>query len=530
MKNLIRQTNHTKQNDLPIPMFVTCLAAFAVLSPLCSTALTAQKERPNILFIYTDDHSYRTVSCYPEAYDWIRTPNVDRLAERGIRFTHGYIGTWCMPSRATLLTGHHSYGVESMRMVGQYPGSTYDPAKCPFWPKVFRKHGYVTAHIGKWHTGTDTGYGRDWDFQIVWNRPKHPVTSQHYYYDQPITFQGGETKIVKDYSTDVYTKWALDFIDGKGRDADKPWYLWLCYGAVHSPFTPADRHMQAFPDIKVPTPTDIYPPRPGKPAYMQKIAYWKKGKDGQPVLKGKRKGIHGNTLTDWVRQYHQGVLAIDEGVGKLVAALKKSGQAENTLIVFTSDQGFGWGQHGFRHKMAPYDATIRSPLIISMPGTLAEGAVCRHPVGGADLIPTFFRFAGIELPWKMHGHDLTPLLRNPKADWPHPTLITLTGASYGSETNEVPKDGPKLYRSGGIPWWVFLRQGRYKYIRTLVEGDIEELYDLKNDPEELTNLALKPKFASTLTKFRKATIAELRRTGAGMADKLPAVKTASKSP
>ena len=103
--------------------------------------------------------------------------------------------------------------------------------------------------------------------------------------------------------------------------------------------------------------------------------------------------------------------ALDEGIGQLMAALKETGQLENTLVVFTSDQGFAWGQHGFMHKLAPYDANIRSPFIVSMPGTLPQGAVCKTPVGGADLVPTFFRFAGIELPWEMHGHDLTPLLQ-----------------------------------------------------------------------------------------------------------------------
>ena len=101
----------------------------------------------------------------------------------------------------------------------------------------------------KWHTGVDTGYGRDWDFQIVWNRPKHPETSGHYYYHQPITYQGGETKNLERYSTDQYTDWAVDLIQGKGRDTEKPWYLWLCYGAVHGPFTPAKRHLEAYPGI-----------------------------------------------------------------------------------------------------------------------------------------------------------------------------------------------------------------------------------------------------------------------------------------
>ncbi len=518
-------------------MMRATVGGLLILLGLCGTAPAAD-QRPNILFIYTDDHSHRTVSCYPEAYDWVRTPNIDRLAQSGMRFRYAYIGTWCMPSRATLLTGHHPYGVESMRMQGRYPGSTYDPQKCPFWPRVFRQHGYVTAQIGKWHTGTDTGAGRDWDYQVVWNRPRYPENAGHYYESQLIEINGGKPKRVEGYSTDNYTRWAVEFVRGAHRDPHKPWYLWLCYGAVHAPFTPAKRHLGAYAGVRVPTPKDIFPPRPGKPAYMQKIDYWMPGPDGEPVLKGRRltmltvepqAGLHGDTLSAWVRQYHQGVLAIDEGVGALLRALEETGQRDNTLVVFTSDQGFAWGQHGFRHKLAPYDATIRSPLIMSMPGRIPAGTVCPTPVGGVDLVPTFFAFAGIDLPWTMHGHDLSPLLRDPQADWPHPVLLTLTGRRYGSDTDVVPTD-PAERDLNGIPWWVFLRQGRYKYIRTLVAGEIEELYDLENDPEELTNLALDPRYAQTLLRFRKALLAELHRTGAGMADHLPPVGTPQASP
>ena len=132
-----------------------------------SSNAVGDSERPNILFIYTDDQSYRTVSCYPGSYDFVSTPNIDALARQGIRFDSAYIGTWCMPSRASLLTGHLQHGVYSMRMEGKYPGSEYDPEQCPFWPSVFRANGYQTAQIGKWHTGTDNGYGRDWDYQLV---------------------------------------------------------------------------------------------------------------------------------------------------------------------------------------------------------------------------------------------------------------------------------------------------------------------------------------------------------------------------
>lgn len=511
------------------------LRGLSICVLLFTLTVRSESERPNILFIYTDDHSYRTVSCYPESYDWVDTPNIDALAASGVRFAHATIGTWCMPSRATLLTGHHGFGIESMRMEGTYPGSEYDPAQCPFWPSVFRENGYQTAQIGKWHTGTDTGFGRDWDYQIVWNRPRHQGNSGRYYYDQLIEKNGGEAVMTGGYSTDNYTEWALDYIHGReGRVEEKPWYLWVCYGGVHGPFTPADRHKKDYPDAIVEDPADIYPPREGKPTYSRTVEQWVKGPEGEPVLnRGKTKGgIKANgkkTLTDWVRQVNQAVKSLDEGIGQLVGALDETGQRENTLVVFTSDQGFAWGQHGFQVKKAPYDSNIRSPLVISRPGTIPEGTVCPHPVGGPDLIPTFFAAAGIELPWEMHGHDLTPLLENPEtAEWSHPVLTTFTGDSYGSNADTVPVgDSPeakaKLYMRGSVPWWVSLVEGDLKYIRTLVPDEPEELYDLKADPDELDNLARDPEHGKTVERLREATIAELRRTGAGMADNLPAV-------
>src|SRR5262249_33281432 len=124
--------------------------------------------RPNILFIFADDQSYKTLSCYAGSPEWTKTPNIDRLASTGVRCERCYLGAWCMPSRASLLTGRLQHGVMSMTMEGTYPGSKYDPEQCPFIPAQFRKQGYHTAQIGKWHTGTDAGFGRDWDFQIVW--------------------------------------------------------------------------------------------------------------------------------------------------------------------------------------------------------------------------------------------------------------------------------------------------------------------------------------------------------------------------
>lgn len=498
------------------PLRIALASALCLFLHAGLVAAVATPERPNILFIYTDDHSYRTVGAYPQSYPWVRTPAMDRLAASGVRFEYAYIGTWCMPSRATLLTGFHQFGVESMRMVGDYPGSTYDPETLPFWPKVFRENGYFTAQIGKWHTGTDTGYGRDWDFQIVWNRPKYTDTSGNYYYNQPITYQGGKTEILERYSSDQYTDWAVDLIEGNGRDQDKPWYLWLCYGAVHGPFTPADRHLDAYPGIDFDTPADVFPPRPGKPEWMQGPGRWERGPNDTPMLRGR-------SLNQWVRQYHQGVLALDEGIDRVLRTLEETGQRENTLVIWTSDQGFAWGQHGFQNKVAAYDATIRSPLVISMPGRVPEGAVSPRPVAGVDLVPTIFSFAGIDLPWPMHGEDLMPLVMDPERDWPHPVLLAATGRRYGSDTDRIPTGDDVVH--SGIPWYVMLVEGRFKYVRPLIR-DLEELYDLQDDPEELDNLAIKPEFRQTLERMRALAIAELREDGAGFVDNMPPIREA----
>jgi arylsulfatase A-like enzyme len=495
------------------------------LLALLSAASAA--DRPNILFIFSDDQSYKTVSCYPEALPGVRTPAIDALAKSGIRFTHAYMGAWCMPSRASLLTGRHPHGIESMRMEGKYPASEYDPKQCPFWPAVFRSQGYHTAHIGKWHTGTDAGYGRDWDYQIVWNRPKHPENAGAYYADQILAFNGVE-RMQPGYSTDNYTDWACDYISGKNRPADKPWYLWLCYGAVHGPTTPAQRHLGSHHNDPIKVPDDILPPRSGKPDYLNATQSWVKSDSGQ-IIAGKsgesfgdETGKKGKTYEAYIHQVLECVAALDEGVGRIMKALKESGQLENTLVVFTADQGFAMGEHGFRTKLAPYDANYRSPLIISRPGTYPQDKVCTRPVNAPDIITTFSSTAGIPIPWETHGHDLTPLLREPEsADWPHACFFEATGDHYGSAVTRVIQDTPDQAEHHHVPWYAALNDGRFKYIRYLKPGIPEELYDLKADPEELTNLATDSAHRAELERLRTAAVAELRRTKAGFADLLP---------
>ncbi|TWT96547.1 sulfatase-like hydrolase/transferase [Neorhodopirellula pilleata] len=493
---------------------------------LSSTA-NAESSPPNILFIFADDQNYKTLSCVPETPDWVSTPNIDALARRGVRFERAYLGAWCMPSRASILTGRLQHGVQTMRMEGQYPASTYDPEQCRFCPAEFRRHGYHTAQIGKWHTGVDTGNGRDWDHQIVWNRPGHPDNAGNYFYDQIVTFNGVDRQ-VDGYSTDNYTEWALDYINGKDRDADKPWYLWLCYGAVHGPTTPADRHEGHYAGKPAPVPADIVGPWPDKPEYLETTASWYIAADGQPRRKGKKvdasnfnTNTAGQAYDDWVQQTNECAMAIDEGVGRLIQALETTGQLDNTLIIYTADQGFALGEHGFNNKVAPYDASLASPLIISYADHYTEGKVCRHPINAPDVTRTLCDVAGVTIPWKMHGRDITPLLQNPETqEWDLPMLMTHTGRTYGDATYPVPTDDA-LTVVGGIPWYVLLRDGPYKYIRNLVAGETEELYDLDADPEELTNLAKSAEHHERLESLRAKAIEQLRQTDAKFVDSMP---------
>jgi arylsulfatase A-like enzyme len=338
----------------------------------------------------------------------------------------------------------------------------------------------------------------------------------------------GDEKTVSGYSTDNYTQWACDYLKGEGRDQSKPWLLWLCYGAIHGPSTPAPRHLGQFRNAPVEPPADILPPREGKPEYLNRTQAWHKDAKGEiragaTVAKFGDEGGRGKTHADWVRQVNECNLALDEGIGRVIECLRETGQLDNTLIVYSADQGFAMGEHGFRAKLAPYEANYNSALIVSMPSQLPQGKVCSSPACGGDLVATFCSFAGVKLPWEVHGRDLTPLLKSPEMkEEPRALLFEDMGQVYGSDTSPIPED-EKIYH-GDVPRWVAIRYGKYKYIRTLVKGEMEEIYDLDSDPGELKNLALDPESKTLLADLRARTIAELRRTSAPFVDAMPATK------
>jgi arylsulfatase A-like enzyme len=262
-------------------------------------------------------------------------------------------------------------------------------------------------------------------------------------------------------------------------------------------------------------------PWPGKPDYLKNTLAWRKDKDGKirAAPSGEKVGDVGGQAIEyaaWARQMNECVPVIDEGVGELVKVLKKTGQLENTLIIYTADQGYAMGEHGMRMKIAPYDASYRSPLIVSMPGTIPEGKVCKRVVNMPDLVATFFRFAGVKPPSDLHGRDISPLLKNPGAEWPHACLYEYTGEHFGDDVAKVLQDEPKKAIYQKVPWYTATVQDGWKYIHYLQPGVPEELYDLNTDPEELKNLVSDAKHAKRLSALREAMTAELKRTNAAV--------------
>lgn len=295
----------------------------------------------------------------------------------------------------------------------------------------------------------------------------------------------------------------------------KPWFLWLCYGAVHGPFTPARKYKKLYENttLAIP-PVDIFGPRPTKPEHMKYFTRCKKGESGMPI-----------GYDSAVKKYHKAVRSLDDGVGDLLKALKVSGQLKNTVVIFTSGQGFAWGQHGSREKWMPYDANICSPLVFSYPNYLLPGLVCMEPVNGVDITRTIHSIAKIEPEWEMHGRNLLPLLKNHKKKLKEPLLMINTIYEYGDKVLEKLKSGnTEAFSRKGLPAWMMLRHGKYKYIRYLKEGIIEELYDMDIDPKELVNLAVNDDFSTLLTELRIKTIKAFRKRDGDFVDYLPEIR------
>ncbi len=442
--------------------------------------------RPNIVFVLTDDHAAHALSCYGSAVT--TTPQLDRLAAGGLRFTNAFCtNALCTPSRASILTGAYSHrnGVYTL-------DDNLDNRQTTF-PRLLQQAGYQTAIVGKWHLGH--GERHDPAGFDYWN----VLPDQGEYVDPELIELGTRTRRTG-YVTDLVTDIALDWLDR--RDPDRPFLLMLHHKAPHSPWVPAQRHRDLFTDRPVPVPSTYDDDHAGRAeaARVAKIrvdTHLSADELKQPVPAGltwpeERLWKYQRFIADYLRC----VAAVDESVGRVIDRLDDAGLADDTIVVYTSDQGFFLGDHGWFDKRFMYEESLRMPLLVRYPRALPAGETRDAMVLNIDFAPTLLDYAGVVPPPGLQGRSIRPVCERGDVDgwrdafyyryWEHLSAISVC-AHYG------------------------VRTGRYKLIHYYGEGlgttgssDVSmrpawELFDLQDDPLELANVYADPRYDDVRT-------------------------------
>lgn len=489
-------------NDKMKQLLYLSLAGTAIM-PLGSCQEKEEAKPMNILYIMCDDHSYQTISAYDTTY--IKTPNIDRIAEEGVRFTRGFVANSISgPSRACMLTGKHSFtnGFTDN-------GSTFNGDQQTY-PKLLQKQGYQTAVVGKWHLTSDPQGFDYWDI----------VPGQGDYYNPVFYSNESEGKRFRrqGYATNIITDMAIDWMENK-RDKAKPFCLLLHHKAPHRTWMPDTCDLNLFNDVNFPIPETFYDDYEGRPAakgqrmsiskdmdliYDLKMADKEKeihtnsGLEAvgrsfytsldsasqaawdahyEPVIaKFKAAGLTGKELDEWkyqqyMRDYLRVITSVDRNIGRVLDYLEESGLIENTLIVYTSDQGFYMGEHGWFDKRFMYEESFRTPLLMRYPGGV-KGDITEM-VQNIDFAPTFLDLAGVQVPEDIHGTSLLPLLKG--EEWNSGRKgIYYHYFEYPAEHAVRPHYG--------------IRTERYKLMHFYGDFNVWELYDLENDKHELNNI------------------------------------------
>lgn len=465
---------------MPRRLFWLCLLLTLPLNTLSQSIRTTT--RPNIVFILVDDLRWDELGI--AGHPFIKTPNIDRIGHEGVRFRNAFMTTpLCSPSRASFLTGQyaHTHGITDN--VDRSAASH----KLVTFPRLLHDSGYATAFIGKWHMGNDDtprpGFDR-------WVSFKGQGT-----YLNPDINENGKAVKPTGYITDILSGYAVEFIR---RRHDKPFLVYLAHKAIHPEgaqandgsvnladserFLPAERHQTAYAGKPLPHRPNYKRPPEGKPALQRQIG-------NLPPL-----GAATATRDEAILGRQRSLLAIEEGVGEILKALKETGQLDNTIIVFTSDNGYFYGEHGLSvERRLAYEESIRMPLLVRYPKVVKAGTVRDELVLNIDLAPTLLGLASGPVPNTMQGRSLVPLLKGAKPAWRNSFLI-----EYYSD-----KVFPRMLQMG----YKAVRTQRWKYIHYLELDGMDELYDLKTDPYELKNLIKEPRAATQLNAMQ----AELKR-------------------
>ncbi len=428
--------------------------------------------RPNILLIYTDDQRFDSLSI--TGNPWIETPHLDRIAREGVLFQRAYVTTSrCCPGRVSMLTGKyaHVHGVWNNHPERDFLLDHRTVAD------VLQDAGYRTAWIGKWHLPNEGGGPvRGFDHWVSYEGPGS-------HFDQPLNVNG-VLRTTEGFQADRLTDLALEFLAGE-READQPFFLTLAFKNPHVPLTPAARHAGRLAGQTIPLPASAGDPLESLPMFYGGLRRSSRHSIDDP-----------QTFDEDARAYYELVLSIDENVGRVLAALKASGELQRTLVVATTDNGQLLGEHGLQQKGLSYEPSIRVPLAMRLPGEIPAGTVTDQLVLNVDLLPTLLELAGASLPEGLQGASLTPLWRDPAAAWRQRFLYLAPAFGQGAVVERA------------------LVEARWKYVKIEAEGKREEvLFDLHADPDERHNLARDPAHAAELERLREAMRAEMERLG-----------------
>jgi arylsulfatase A-like enzyme len=444
----------------PMPLVVfRCLAAIVLLgAALGAAAGGAEAARPNILFIMADDHAPSAISAYGSVIT--RTPQIDRLARDGMRFEHAYTtNSTCGPGRAAILTGKYSH-VNGYR---SNTGGRFDGTQQTF-VKLLQQAGYQTAIIGKWHLNTQpTGF----DF---WR-----ILDGEGTYNNPVLIDANGRQTVRGYVVDIVTDLTIDWLER--RDKSRPFLLLSQHKAPHREWIPRADKAGLFAGQTIPTPAsfnDDYATR-GRAAREQTMTI---GKDltRQDLKADPPPGLSAQELKDWryqtfIKDYLRVVAGVDENVGRLLDYLDKAGLTDNTLVVYTSDNGFFLGEHGWFDKRFMYEPGIRLPLLVRYPPRIKAGSSTAALAANIDFAPTFLDWAGVPIPPDIQGTSLRGIMEGRQEK--------VRDAFY-YHYYEFPSPHRVQPHAG-------VRTDRYKLIHFYFI-DEWELYDLQTDPDELHNV------------------------------------------
>jgi N-acetylglucosamine-6-sulfatase len=413
------------------------------LAAMAAPLLAKTDPRPNIFFILIDDLRFNAPAY--AGHPFVKTPNIDRIAREGAVFENAFVTTpLCSPSRASYLTGRY------VRSHGVIDNTDHNELshKLVTWPRLLHDAGYETGYAGKWHMGTDSSPRPGFDRWISFR-------GQGVYNDPLLNIDGKETK-VPGYVTDLLTDYAVEFIR---KPRSKPFVMYVAHKAVHGPFTPAERHKDLFEKeniVRTPNAEDNWD---GKPALQRDV-------DGKPPVKGV------GSSDDLIKNQLRCLTAIDEGVGRIIKALEETGQMDNTFIVFTSDNGYFWGEHHLGDKRWAYEESLRIPMAMRYPKLIKAGSKVNPIVMNVDMAPTMLTLGGGKFPAELQGHSVLPLFKGPVKNWRTSFL-----SEYFME-----KSFPR------VPSWQAVRDGQWKYIHYPEVAGADELYDLKKDPYEMQNM------------------------------------------